>query len=260
MQGPVVIEAELELRIRDDDALGGREGRGLHVQPQGDITDTRGHVCANGLHDMLEIDVLVMQAELGLRSRRKDRLRQLARLLQSGRQAYPAHGARGLVILPARADQVAARNRLDQNGLKALDHHGSADDLIALVRRHDILRAYARGMVGQHVGEFVEPEIGQFLEYLPLAGDRIVQDDVEGRDAIRGDNEQLVVANGVHVAHLAARKQRQGLDAGLQERGGHVWPAYCTTCESLPAAYSAAMTDSATGLILLALPAVPNCS
>jgi hypothetical protein len=35
--------------------------------------------------------------------------------------------------------------------------------------------------------------------------------------------------------------------------------AYWTTCDNLPAAYSAAMVVSGKALILLALPAVPNC-
>ncbi len=36
-------------------------------------------------------------------------------------------------------------------------------------------------------------------------------------------------------------------------------PFYCTTCDSLPAEYWPAMSFNGITLILLALPAVPNC-
>jgi hypothetical protein len=57
---------------------------------------------------------------------------------------------------------------------------------------------------------------------LALAGNRVGQDDVEGREAIAGDDQQLVVADGVNVAHLAAAEQRQALDRRFKEGIGHV--------------------------------------
>jgi hypothetical protein len=49
-------------------------------------------------------------------------------------------------------------------------------------------------------------------QHLALAGDRVGQDDVEGRQAIAGDDQQLVGIDGVDVAHLAAAEQRQAGD------------------------------------------------
>ncbi|KAF5293956.1 hypothetical protein FQR65_LT20045 [Abscondita terminalis] len=45
----------------------------------------------------------------------------------------------------------------------------------------------------------------------PLPGMVIVEDHVEGGDAVRRHDQQLVVADRVHVAHLAAPQQRQAL-------------------------------------------------
>src|SRR6185437_1007008 len=56
---------------------------------------------------------------------------------------------------------------------------------------------------------------------MALARNRVVQDHVERRDAVGGDDEQLVLAHGVHVAHFAATQQRQGFDGGLMQSGGH---------------------------------------
>ena len=48
-----------------------------------------------------------------------------------------------------------------------------------------------------------EPEIGNLREHLALARDAVGHDDVEGRDAVGGD-EQQAVAEVEDFAHLAA--------------------------------------------------------
>jgi hypothetical protein len=69
------------------------------------------------------------------------------------------------------------------------------------------------------MGQLAEPEVGHRRQHRALAGNRIGQDHVEGRQAVGGDDQQLVVAHRVDVAHLAASKQRQALD-GRFEQGG----------------------------------------
>jgi hypothetical protein len=79
-------------------------------------------------------------------------------------------------------------------------------------------------LVGNHMGQLAEPEIRHGGQHRALAGNRIGQDHVEGREAIGGDDQQLVLADGIDVAHLAAPQQRQAGDAGLeQQRGGELW-------------------------------------
>ncbi|MCY1369893.1 hypothetical protein D9M69_569530 [compost metagenome] len=145
--------------------------------------------------------------------------------MQAGGQLDAADRAGGLVVLPARADQVAAGHRFHQDGLQPLDHDGAAAHLVDFVRRHHVFGLHARGVVRQDMGQLLQPELGQFGQHLPLAGDGVVEDHVEGGDAIRRDDQQLVVAHRVHIAHLTAAQQRQGLDAGLMQSRSHgKWP------------------------------------
>ncbi len=59
-------------------------------------------------------------------------------------------------------------------------------------------------MVGDDVGEVVEPEQRELGEDASLVGDAGGQNVVEGRNPVGGDEEQLLVADGVDVADLAA--------------------------------------------------------
>ena len=59
------------------------------------------------------------------------------------------------------------------------------------------------------------------LQHLALARNRVGQDDVEGRQAVAGDNQQLVGVDRVDVADLAPRNEWQTGDGGLEERSGH---------------------------------------
>jgi hypothetical protein len=67
------------------------------------------------------------------------------------------------------------------------------------------------------VAQLLEPEIAHLVQDLALAGDRLVHDDIEGRQAVGGDDQDLVVADGVVVADLAVAQQWQGVDGGLIE-------------------------------------------
>ncbi|MDT4852040.1 hypothetical protein FQZ97_862570 [compost metagenome] len=69
--------------------------------------------------------------------------------------------------------------------------------------------------------ELVEPEQRELGEQSALAGDRLAHDHVEGTDAVGRHHEDAVVAHGVVVAHLAARKQGQGFQGGGVEGGSH---------------------------------------
>ena len=130
-------------------------------------------------------------------------------MLEPGRQRDAADGAGLLVVLPAGADHVAAHHRLDRQRLEALDDDGAAAHLVALVGGDDRFRVDAGELVGHDVAELGEPEVGDGLQYLALARDRVGQDDVEGRQAVGGDDQQLVGVDRVDVADLAPREQWQ---------------------------------------------------
>jgi hypothetical protein len=71
-------------------------------------------------------------------------------------------------------------------------------------------------VVGRQRAQEVEPEERDLGQDHALAGDRRSEDAIEGRDAVGGDHQDLVVADGIDVAHLAARNQREFGDRGLQ--------------------------------------------
>ena len=72
---------------------------------------------ADELDGRVAVDVLVVPG-LRLRRRREDRLGQLRRLREPGRQRVPADRAGREVVLPARAGEVAADDALDRQHLE----------------------------------------------------------------------------------------------------------------------------------------------
>ena len=80
------------------------------------------------------------------------------------------------------------------------------------IRRQRIIRL-GEQMVGHERGEFLEPEMRNLREHLALARNAVGHDDVEGGDAVAGD-EQQPVAEVEDFAHLAAA---EFFDAGQVE-------------------------------------------
>ncbi len=57
-----------------------------------------------------------------------------------------------------------------------------------------------------------------------LAGNRRRQNDVEGRQPVGRDDQQMTIIDGVDVADLAARDERQRRQVRLEQRLGHGSP------------------------------------
>ena len=88
-------------------------------------------------------------------------------------------------------------------------------------------------MVRDDVPGAGEPEGRETGEDAPLVGDLRRQDDVEGRDAVGGDEQQPLVVERVQLAHLAAadvqgvrhapspapRRAPEALEHGVDVRG-----------------------------------------
>ena len=164
---------------------------------------------------------LVMLAGLGLGGRREDGLGQLAGVFQAGGQRHAADRLRRLVFLPAAAGQVAAHNGLDRNRLEPLDQHRAAHHLWQLGRRDRTFGRIAGQVVGANVAELVEPEQRHLREQRTFAGNRLAQDHVKSAEPVAGDHQQAVFADGVVVAYLATRQQRQRRQGGGVQRCGH---------------------------------------
>ena len=197
--------AELELGVRDDDALrAGIVGRG-GVDGQRRVAQARADIGADDLDHALEADVLVVQAELGLGRRGEDGLGDLRRLDEALGQHDAAHGPVDVVGLLAGAREVAAHDALDGQRACLLDEHRAAGEVAGVGSEAlgEVRHVGRDHMVGDEVRETLEPELRDAREDLALVGDLIGQDVVERGDAV-GDDEQQAVAAIVDVADLAA--------------------------------------------------------
>ena len=70
------------------------------------------------------------------------------------------------------------------------------------------------------MGELSEPPRAQTGEECALVRDRLLEDDVEGRQAVGGDEEQVAIVDLVRLAHLAAMHEPQPLE--VRRGQGHV--------------------------------------
>ena len=112
-RSPLLVDAELEFRVGDDDSL--RQGvvGGAAVGRQGEIAQLVGALGADHVDHVGERDVLVVFAELGLGGRGEQRRVELAGLGQAGRQRDAADLAGLLVVqqIRTRSGSRARRTR-----------------------------------------------------------------------------------------------------------------------------------------------------
>ena len=119
------VEAELELRVGDDDARALGVLGAAAVQRERQVAQPADQLGAELRRRLRLADVLVVPA-LGLRRGREDRRRQPRRLHQARRQRDAAHRAGALVVLPAGAREVAARHAFDGQRVRAPHQHAAA--------------------------------------------------------------------------------------------------------------------------------------
>src|SRR3972149_8818884 len=82
------------------------------VAPEGRPPDALSELGADQAHDVVEADVLVVGAQLGLRGGREERLGEALALAQPRRQRDAADGAAAQGVLPAAAPDVATHTDL----------------------------------------------------------------------------------------------------------------------------------------------------
>ena len=180
---------------------------GLRVDGDRLVAQLGGNLGAQQVAGALEADVLVVVTDLGLGRGREDRLGELARVHEARRQRLTADGPLLLVLLEARAGEVAAHDALDGEHLGLLDEHEASAQVVGV-------GCELLGQVG-HIGgdegvadrvlQEVEPEERDAREDLALGGDFVGKDVVKCGDAVGRDHQQLV-AEVVEVTHLALRR------------------------------------------------------
>ena len=114
----------------------------------------------------------------------------------------------------------SAHHGFDGQRFEALDDE-AAPRTCSRSSGDDAFPVDAGQLVRDDVAEPVEPEVGQLGQDLALARDRVGQDDVEGRQAVAGDDQQRVGVDGVDVADLAAAEELQAFDGRFEEGVGH---------------------------------------
>ena len=162
-----------------------------------------------------------MRADFSLGCRREDRFGELLTHLEAGRELDAADGARLAVVLPAAADQIAAGNAFDEDGLELHRNDGAAADERDFFRRNDGFGIDAGEVIRKHAVELLEPEVRNGGKNLALARNGIAEDDVEGGNSVARDNQKLVVADGERITHLARinLRQRGDVDLGKTSHG-----------------------------------------
>ncbi len=158
-------------------------------------------------------------ADLRLGGRREDRRVDRVRLAQPPRKRDAAHRAGGLVVLEARAHEVAPHDALHGKHVRLHHDHRAPLELLAEGAQLDRVLVHVGGqdVVRHDVREEAEPEERHLGEQDPLARDAGGQDDVEGAQAVRGHHEQPV-AEVVDVAHLPLSPRLHAGKARLEQR------------------------------------------
>ena len=107
-QVAVLVDAELELGVGDDDSLRQRVVGGLDVGLQGAVAQLVGPDGADQFDDVVERDVLVVLAQFGFGGRGEQRLVELAGLDEARRQRDAADLA-GLLVVDAGRSRSGSR-------------------------------------------------------------------------------------------------------------------------------------------------------
>ena len=136
--------------------------------------------------------------------RRKDWLRQLRRLLQSGWKFDSADAPRLLIFSPAGASEITAHDTFHWQRFRFLYNHRTSGQLLA--ERLQLFRELleiGRDKVTLDLVEPLEPECGNLVEHCALVRNGVGQDYVKSRDAI-GRYEEERFAEVEDFAYLPA--------------------------------------------------------
>ncbi len=186
-------QAKFEFGVGDDDAalesIFGGEGINLEAEFFGEFSD----FFAGDFTGLFEGDIFVVTG-FGFGRGGENWFGQLGGILQTGRQFDAADGTGFLVIFPTGTTEVTAHDTFDGERLGLFDDHAAATDLGGVFlefRRQRIVRAGSE-VVGDEIFGLVEPEVGDLGEDFAFARDAIGHVDVEGRNAIGCDKEEIL--------------------------------------------------------------------
>ena len=195
----VLIQTELEFRIRDDDPSGQRIISAFFVQRDRAVADglgvfsaAAGELLLQHFHALLEADVLVVVADLCLGAGCVDGLGKLGALLKSLRKLNAAHCAVLLVACPAAARDIAADDALDGEHRELLAHHAVAVKALLTEKLGHVIDIDADHVVRDDIFGIIKPETGHLRQNGPLLHDLVLQDHIKCRDPVRRHHNELI--------------------------------------------------------------------
>ena len=205
----ILVKAELELGVGDDDALGQRVISALLIQGDRRIADDfrilqamAGELLFKDFDASLKADVLVVVADLRLRAGGVNGLRELIALFKAFRKSDPADGAVLLVALPAAAGDIAADDALDgEHSELSAKHAVAVKALLAEEFRH-IVHVDADHVVRDDVFCQIKPETGHLGQNSALLHDLVLQDHVKRGDPVGRHHDELI-ADIIDLTYLA---------------------------------------------------------
>ena len=226
MMRPSLVPAELELGVGDDDAalaadlFAERIDRARHA-----LRACRATSSPTISRIARDRDVLVVTG-FGLGRRAEDRGLELCALERgparvSRRPAFPA----AAYSFQAEPEMIAADHAFDREYRGAPAQHRAPGKMSARwsfsagTSLDDLVGIGADHVMRHHAFELPEPPGADLGQHRALHRDGLGHHDVEGADAVGGEQQHAVVADGVDIAHLAAPDAWQRQIAG--EHRGH---------------------------------------
>mmetsp|Transcript_132624 Transcript_132624/g.383417 ORF Transcript_132624/g.383417 Transcript_132624/m.383417 type:complete len:444 (+) Transcript_132624:479-1810(+) len=191
VQNALLVQAELVLRVDEDEPPLAHELGASLVEPHGDLFCPVGHVLADELLHLRHGHVLIV-ANLRFCGGREKRDVELLESVQAVGHLKPAEGAVSLLVRRGHAaPEVPPHDQLHVQILHALLHDHAGVDVLDQRVGHDV-RCLLESPLADHVQD------------LPLEGDQVRQDEVEGGDAIVRDHDHVLAGeiDGTDLALL----------------------------------------------------------
>ena len=171
---------------------------GLPVGLQSQIAQFTGALRADQIDDAVEGDVLIVCPEFGLGRRGEERLVELARLDQTGGQVDTADRSGVLIVEQSGAGEIAAGHALHRHHVESPNNQRAAQHLGRDAR--------VIGRAGQMIGRVhqIEEEDTHRRQDAALIRNFGAENEVEGRDPVGRDEQQVLVIDAIELADLAA--------------------------------------------------------
>ncbi len=161
-----------------------------------------------------------MDADLGLRGRREDRLGKDVGLFQARREGDPADRPGGTVIVPAAPGEISADDTFDRERFRFADQHAAPrEDLrVGAEGLREVVHVNALHVIADDGGEAREPERADLREDLSFVGNAVGEDHIERGESV-GGGYQKRIAEVVDIAHLPLLRGRETGECCAGENG-----------------------------------------